>query len=102
MAAIIAFFGDEQEAQQVIRQLVLETAIQSITFLNGHDHRGMPGHPDSSISDALYRQGFDAGQCDSCMQALGDGRFAVLLECDDAADMLIALHSYGVRDYHMA
>ncbi|NGQ94415.1 hypothetical protein G3578_04390 [Brevibacillus sp. SYP-B805] len=102
MAAIIALFRDEQEAQQVIRQLVLESAIQSITFLHGHDHHAMPGHPDSSISDALHRQGFAAEQCASCMQALGDGRAAVLLECDDAADMLVALHSYGVRNYHMA
>jgi hypothetical protein len=102
LAAIIAFFRDELEARQLIRQLALEASIQSITYLSGLDQAALADSSGLSFADTLHQQGFDTEQCVNCMQALDDGRVAVLLECDDAADMLVALHSYGVLDYHLA
>lgn len=102
MAAIIAFFSHEQEAQQFIRHSALETTIHSITYLNGAAPAEVYGQVPASLADTLYIQGFHPEQCDNCLRALDNGRVAVLLECEDAADMLIALHSHGIRDYHMA
>lgn len=102
MAAIIAFFPFEEEAMQFIRQSALETTIHSITFLNGADTSNTYDLQSASLADTLYSQGFHAEQCDNCIRALDGGQVAVLLECDDAADMLVALHSHGIRDYHMA
>ncbi|HZG15913.1 MAG TPA: hypothetical protein VE710_12915 [Candidatus Bathyarchaeia archaeon] len=102
MAAIIAFFPFEEEAMQFIRQSALETTIHSITFLNSADTSSAYDFQSTSLADTLYSQGFHAEQCDNCIRALDGGQVAVLLECDDAADMLVALHSHGIRDYHMA
>lgn len=102
MAAIIAFFSDEEDARQFIRHLALETTIHSTTLLSRLDVVNPYGLSSLSLADTLYSQGFHADQCDNCVRALDSGRVAVLLECEDAADMLIALHSHGVRDYHMA
>ena len=104
MAAIIAFFPFEEEAMQFIRQSALETTIHSITFLNGADTSNTNTYDlqSASLADTLYSQGFHAEQCDNCIRALDGGQVAVLLVCDDAADMLVALHSHGIRDYHMA
>ncbi|WP_134684746.1 hypothetical protein [Brevibacillus migulae] len=102
MAAIIAFFPHEDEAMRFIRQSALETTIHSITFLNSAKSSNADDFQATSLSDTLYSQGFHAEQCDNCVRALDGGQVAVLLECDDAADMLVALHSHGIRDYHMA
>lgn len=102
MTAIIAFFSHEQEAQEFIRQSALETTIYSITYLNGTEPVGSYGWQPTSLADTLNQQGFHPEQCNNCVLALENGQVAVLLECEDAADILMALHSHGVRDYHMA
>jgi len=100
VAAIIAYFPNEEEAQRVIRGLALETSIRSITYINSAEQTAVG--TESSLYDTLYQQGFDPDQCQTCLTALNQGRVAVMMDCDDPADMLVALHSYGVNDYHLA
>jgi hypothetical protein len=101
MATIAAFFNSEEEAQHVMQQMALETSIESITYLTGTDRKEQVNGNALAYAETLSGQGFDGDQFNSCLQALASGRTAVIIECSDAADMLVALQAYGVRDYHM-
>lgn len=100
MATIAAFFNSEEEAKRVMQQLALDTSIESITYLTDLSARQAYGG-DAGYADTLSGQGFAGEQFESCLQSLDAGRAAVIIECNDAADALVALQSYGVRDYQM-
>jgi hypothetical protein len=101
MATIAAFFDSERETKHVLQQLALETTIESITYVTNavgveQAKWGGCGH-----TDTLSAQGFTGEQFRSCLHALDAGKTAVIIQCNDAADMLVALQAYGVKEYYM-
>ncbi len=101
MATIVTFFSDERSAEQLIQQLSLETSIQSITYLNNAKPNNDPYESVAHSIDLLIQNGFNDEQCNYCLTNMDKGKIAVVIESEDAADMLLALQNYGVREYHM-
>ncbi|MFY0543746.1 hypothetical protein [Brevibacillus sp. H7] len=96
MATIVAYFNSEAEAHRVLQQLALETSVQSIVFLNQSSVSG-----ENTPLDSLVPIGLNKEQSAIFQDALSAGKAAVALECNDAADMLVALQNYGVREYSL-
>ncbi len=101
VATIVAYFNDEAEAKHILQQLALETSVQSISFLNHDQVADETACAAVSFLDSLGQFGFSGEQSATCLSALSQGKAAVVLEGGDAADLLIALQNYGVREYNM-
>lgn len=102
VSTFVTFFSDERSARHFIHQLSLDAAITAITFLN-QDELGVVSAADPSESaNTLQQLGFSLEQCESCLSNLQHGGIAVLIEGNNAADILFALQEHGVQGYHMA
>lgn len=101
MSTFVTFFPDGRSAQHFVAQLALETSISSITVLNEHDGVQNSFEQTISYTDSLQQHGFSFEQCDICATRMDEGGIALLIEGNDAADILLALQEYGVQNYHM-
>lgn len=97
----VTFFPDERAAQHFVSQLALDTSISSITMLSDSAGVQDPFEQTLSYVDSLQQHGFSLEQCDNCASKMAEGSIALLIEGDDAADILLALQEYGVHSYHM-
>lgn len=102
MAAWIVYFSDEAEANHVIQQLNLETPLHTVSFLALSDFAAETFDPSASLHPMLESYGFSGEQHAACLSALTAGKTAVMVECSDAADLLLALQNCGIREYCMA
>ncbi|MET3290637.1 hypothetical protein EDM56_07630 [Brevibacillus fluminis] len=97
----VTFFPDERAAQHFVSQLALDTSISSITMLNESAGTQDPFDETESYANSLQQHGFSLEQCSNCESKIGEGNIALLIEGNDATDILLALQEYGVQSYHM-
>lgn len=97
----VTFFPDNRAAQHFASQLALDTSISSITILNEPAGIHDPFEQTMSYAESLQQQGFSLEQCENCVNKMEAGNIGLLIEGNDAADILLALQEYGVQGYHM-